>query len=120
LRPLILADLPRFELRHLDSLADYTRALGHAHSLYVIAGRAEDHAVALGVRARALRKRLCHDGLALDAHGLLDARPLRRLRRSHKHAVVATELVALAHSFRAARPNIAARTGDRRPQRASA
>ncbi len=99
LRPLLVG-LPDFDVVELDELELKARAASHAHALYVAATDSPSTPQELLERCTELRDRLYSDALVLVRRKLLDAKPLREVKRRTGHRELAVDLQVLAATIR--------------------
>jgi len=110
LRGELVAKLPTWDARALDTLDDCARAAGHAYSLHVAASTPPGALAELAAAATEARAALLSDASALAHHGFVDRRPLGELKGPIGYKNLAFDLLVLDHVLRAAWPHIEGKT----------
>lgn len=110
LRDEFVARLKDFDISLLDELDDFTRALQHAHGLYLQATKSPAALQALVERATQLRDVLHADALALATRGLLNPDAFREVKRNNGYRALIVDLQVLVATFRERWADIMGRT----------
>jgi hypothetical protein len=109
-RPRIVAELPSFDIKYVDCLAQYAKALMYAEVGYAVMRKGPADIRGLAERALHLYRVLLADAQALAERGLIRQDCLARLRRTKSHADKAFALSGLVHVLRSAWPEIEDKT----------
>jgi len=110
LRARIVSELPTLDIARFDKIEDYTLAVAHAHSLYLVASAPVESVAALSEVAAKSRELLFSDATALARRGLLDAQRLKELKGPNGYRNLAFDLLALAAMLRENWARISAKT----------
>ena len=92
--------LKDFDPQLIAELDDYTRALQHAHGLYIQATKAPAALQELIDRGTHLRDMLHADAIALAKRGLLNPDAFKDVKRSNGHRPLIVDLQVLVATFR--------------------
>jgi hypothetical protein len=92
--------LPGTERDLPEKLVDFALALSHAHTLYLVATRANDPVPSLSEEGMKLRSLLFSDARALVHRGFVDGQALRGYKGSVGYRNLAFDLQMLAQLFR--------------------
>jgi hypothetical protein len=102
--------LKDFDDAAFDELDDVTRALLHAHGLYLQATKAPVPLANLVARAEPLRDVLYADAIALAKRGKINADALREVKRTTGHRILLTDLQILHATLREKLPELEGKT----------
>lgn len=110
LRPRIVAELPRFEVRYLDRLETYTLALGYAHWLALGSRGPTGPIDGLVSELSVTRDLLVSDANALAKHGVVDGARLSQLQGGTAFRNIVSDVMLLVAVFRDAGDSIVGKT----------
>ncbi|HMA94889.1 MAG TPA: hypothetical protein VKP30_19495 [Polyangiaceae bacterium] len=105
-----MAALPDFDIRNLDNLGLYARAVMQANAVYLGASSSPQHFQELVAEAAAVREQMVSDATALAKRGYLDGAVLDKLKGAVGHRNVATDLLTLVNVIRANWEAVAGKT----------
>ncbi|MBN1608030.1 MAG: hypothetical protein JW940_15455 [Polyangiaceae bacterium] len=109
-RPLIVRDLPTFDISKLDQLQNYTLALSHAHTLYRAAWAPKVDVATLAAELAALRDQLMLDASSLASYCLINAQRLKECKSAQGYRPVAYDVLTVVTVLRESWTSIAGRT----------
>ncbi len=101
LRPRIVLELPKFDLRRFDKLEAYALALNQAEAQYLAYERPATMLTALAEEASAMRERFASEAWALSHHEFFDGSRINEIKFTPSYRQIALDLVVLAQIFRA-------------------
>lgn len=100
MKPVLESKLKDFEGSVIDTLDDYTRALQHAHGLYIQATKSPTALQSLLDQATKQREILHNDAVALATRGLLNPDSFKQVRTNNGHRALILDLQVLVATFR--------------------
>lgn len=110
LRPEIVDELPRFDLRFLDELEDDAWVLRHAHTLYLACSRPPSCEPEMVEEATTLREQLLNDGNSMADRRIVDKTRLRNVSCLNGYRNLAVDLGILASVLKDSWPRIEGKT----------
>lgn len=105
-----MAALPDFDIRNLDNLGLYARALMQADAVYLGVRSSPQHFQELVAEATAMREQVVSDAAALAKRGYIDGAVLDKLKGPVGHRNVATDLLTLINVIQANWEVVASKT----------
>jgi hypothetical protein len=100
MKPVLESKLKDFDITLVDKLDDYTRALQHAHGLYIQATKSPSALQSLIEQATKQREVLHNDAIALATRGLLNSDSFKEVRKNNGHRALILDLQVLVATFR--------------------
>jgi len=94
-----LARLPGFDMRNVDQLREYAKALGYVHTRYRGAAEASDDITDMVEEMIDTRALFHSDAAALVRRQLLDAKRVDAYRGGNSHKMIAFDVIGLADLF---------------------
>ena len=111
LRDSIVRLLIGFDIARFDRIEDYAMALGHAHTMYLIATQPPDELQAIHDESATMRETLYTDTQALIRRGLIKEASIKELKGSTGYKNIAIDLQILASVLKANWPTIEGKCG---------
>jgi hypothetical protein len=105
LRP-IIATLGTVDVTCVDKLLDHALALGHAHTLYMLATQSRDELAAFASEGIAVRDLLRADAVTLAKRSLINPDLIERLQNGISYRAIAFDLVAISLTLLEAWPRL--------------
>jgi hypothetical protein len=116
LRPQMLEELPKLNIKLVDTIEEYALALAYAHSLHLGATATPEDLDAMIAEASVLRANLLADARTLANRSHIDRNKLARFKNAPGHSNMATEVMGLAAILLEAWPTISNKTGTTREE----
>jgi hypothetical protein len=111
LRPQMIEELPKLNIKQIDTIEEYALALAYAQSLHMGATTTPEDLDAMIAEASVLRSNFLSDARSLANRNHLDRKKLTRFKNAPGHSNMATEVMGLAAILLEAWPTVSNKTG---------
>jgi hypothetical protein len=100
MRPRIVAEVPSFDIAHLDNLETYALAVLHANALHLVSTSPPEALVGLAEEGTKIRSTLLSDATALVNRGIINGASIEKLKGTTGYRNLSSDLLSLSTLLR--------------------